>query len=196
MSTDPNSCSWTTSTLTIIINGVTAIIPQDYNIIPAFTFYNASNDSTLASKNSIRFNIKFLYTPIFIYYALVCINNDFPSDAAIRAPFVKNTNILQFYSGVYTSTTGQDLIFNNLIRGQRYKLTCIIESVQGDTSKRTWTSGALLQCISLNLTSYDIMPAFPQATYCAQFLFYSDPGQEPRLPSSNTVKNYSLPQVG
>jgi hypothetical protein len=179
---DPNTCyTWSTNTITININGATAIIPQDYNIVPAFTFYNAANDATLTNKNSIRFNIKFPYAPIYIYCSLVCINNDFPSDDAIKTLTVKNTNTLQFYSGVYTSTAGQDLIFTGLIRGQRYKLKCIIESVQGDKTKRTSTSGTLTQYTNANGTSIDIMPAFPQTTYCAQFLFNSDPGQETKI---------------
>jgi hypothetical protein len=179
---DPNTCyTWATNTITINIAGATAIIPQDYNIVPAFTFYNASNDATLANKNSIRFNIKFPYAPIYIYCALVCINNDFPATEVIKAPTVKNTNILQFYSGVSTSAAGQDLIFSDLIRGQRYKLKCIIESVQGDKTKRTSTSGTLTQYTNANGINIDIMPAYPQTTYCAQFLFYSDPGQETKI---------------
>jgi hypothetical protein len=179
---DPNSCyTWVSNIITINIQYTSAIIPQDYDIVPAFTFYNATNDSTLAPKNSIRFSVNLPYAPIYIYCALVCINNDFPATEDIKAPTIQNTNILQFYSGVYTSTTGHNILFNNLIRGQKYKLKCIIESVEGDKTKRTSNSGTLNQYTNADGILIDIMPSYPQTTYCAQFLFYSEPSQETKI---------------
>jgi hypothetical protein len=178
---DPNECfTWSVNTISININGQTAIIPQDYNIVPAFSFYNYDTDKTLPSLNSIKFNIKFPYAPIYIYCALVCINATFPSDDVIKTSIGPNSQIQQLYSGVFTEKSGQDIIYKGLIRGQRYKMECIIESVQGEKTLRTSTSGIIDKYVMLNET-LDIMPTYPQPTYCAQFLFYNDPGQETKV---------------
>jgi len=126
------------------------------------------------------------YAPVYLYCALVCFNNDYPSNDVIKKPTTVNSQLLQFYSGVYTTTsTGSDVIFNGLIRGQKYKLRCIIESVQGDITKRTFTTGNFEKYTAANGTTWDIMPSYPQSTYCAQFLFDNEPGQETKIAMIN-----------
>jgi len=185
---NPNSCwQWPVNANIINFNiqGQTAIIPQDYVFINTITFFNSDSDSTL-SKNAIRFNIKLNYAPVYLYCGLVCINNNYPNDDIIKNTTPVNTQLLQFYSGVYTTTaTGSDIVFNGLIRGQKYKLRCIIESVQGDIAKRTSTSGNYDKYVAANGTTWDIMPAAPQSTYCARFLFDNEPGQETKISMIN-----------
>jgi len=183
---NPNNCwQWASNTITFNIQGQTAIIPQDYNFVSTITFYNSDSDSTL-SKNGIRFNIRLNYAPVYLYCALVCFNNEYPSNDIIKKPTTVNTQLLQFYSGVYTTTTtGSDIVFNGLIRGQRYKLRCIIESVQGNPTTRTSTTGNFEKYTAPNGTTWDVMPSSPQSTFCAQYLFDNEPGQETKIAMIN-----------
>jgi hypothetical protein len=178
--TDPNACyTWgATTTLTINISAAISALPATFDVAAAFTYFNSSTDANLP-KNSIRFSMKIPNNPVYVYCALVCFNNNLPTDDVIRAPVTANTNILQYYSTVFTNPTGgQDMVFNGLIRGQKYKLRCIVETVHGNTTLRanasaTWSAAN-------GTTGADLMPLVTQTSYCAQFVMPADQGYQVR----------------
>jgi len=188
---DPNACfSFNgVNTLTLNIQGQTAIIPSSLNLATYFKYSNSETDTTITAKNSIKFQFTAPAAPIYLYCALACINMAYPADADILAPKVANSNLLQFYGNIISSIAPVDIIFSNLVRGQQYHMRCIIQSTQGDASQRTSSSVNLenyVQSGASNSTTVNIAPQAAQATQCAQFQFLSEPGQSTR----NSIINH------
>jgi hypothetical protein len=167
---DPNTCyTWNINTLTITYQG---ILNKDTTVMPSFTFYNSDSDANIA-KNSIRVNIKYQFTPSYIYCALACLNMDFPTDNDIRVN-KSNSDLIHFYSGVYTNTQGQDMLFNGLVRGQKYKLRCILENVAADVTQRASITVTATNFTSADNKIQDIIASNPQPTQCSVFALTSD----------------------
>merc|ERR1712032_763468 len=114
-----------------------AIIPNQYNFTNSFLYFNSATDSTVTAKNSIKFQFTPPYSPIYVYCALVCYNRNFPSDDIIKRFDNVGDNLTRYYSFMFNSKNKDNIMFNNLVRGQRYKLRCIISSTEGITEQRT-----------------------------------------------------------
>jgi hypothetical protein len=189
-STDPNTCfSWNNiNTITFNISGQTAIIPA-LNLVPNFKYSNADTDTTLTAKNSVKFNFTPPAAPIYIYCALTCASQAFPADSVIQTAGAPANNFLQFYTNIISNLTPVDIIFSNLVRGQQYHLRCIIQSTNGDATKRSTSSVNIENYTpsgSANVTTVNIVPSVSQSTQCASWQFLSDPGQNTR----NAIANY------
>lgn len=189
-STDPNSCfSWNNiNTITFNISGQTAIIPS-LNLAQNFKYTNSDNDTTLTAKNSIKFNFTPPAAPIYIYCALTCASQAFPADSVIQTAGAPATNFLQFYTNIASNLTPIDIVFSNLVRGQQYHLRCIIQSTNGDATKRSTSSVNIENYTpagTANVTTVNIIPSVSQSTQCAQWQLLSDPGQSTR----NAIVNY------
>jgi len=191
--TDPSTC-YTWNGLTSIsfnISGQTAVIPSSLLLGPSFKYNNASTDTTISIKNSIKFTFTPPAAPIYIYCALVCFNQSYPADSSILTvpQPTRNTSYLQYYSNIINNLTPVDIVFTNLVRGMQYKMKCIIYSTDGDTTKRTTsqvTIESYTQAGVSNSTTVSITPTAAQATQCIQWQFLSEPGTNTR----QAVVNY------
>jgi hypothetical protein len=183
---DLNNCyKWTNNVLTITISGTQAIIPNQYNFTSSFKYFNSANDSTVTSKNSIKFEFTPPYSPIYVYCSLVCYNRNFPSDDVIRKFDNVSDNLTSYYSSMFSTKTKTNIIFKNLVRGQRYKLRCIISSTEGVESQRTSAAVSIEELASNNGTVTQFIPTAVTKTQCVQYYFTSDPGQATKIAMIN-----------
>ena len=188
---DPDSC-WTfngQTTLNIAISGQVSDITNGVTLNSYFTYANYAIDNTI-DRNAV----KFFFTPpvnsVYLYCALVCYNSNYPSDSEILASNQgSNTYLLSYFSSFYSNSNTGNILFNNLVRGQQYKLRCIAESIEGDPTLNTILNGDIEKPAifgsSTSATSY-INPVNTILTQCAQFNFISEPGISVR----NAILNY------
>jgi hypothetical protein len=179
-----NACyTWSSNILTFTISGTQAIIPNLYDFTSSFRYVNSDNDSTMTVKNAVKFIFTPLYTPIYVYCALVCFNRNYPSDDIIRSTTNNNNsdNLTRYYFAMFNTKTATDIVFDNLVRNQRYKLRCIISSTEGTTTTRTSAAVNIEQLSSANGTVSQFIPAATTKTQCVQYYFTSDPGQATKI---------------
>ena len=217
---NPNSCFiWKEDTIEIKVEGVMANIPNSVFTLENFTYYNSNNDSNI-SKNSIKFEFSSEYTNIYLFCVLVCYSLNYPSDSDIIKPsnipenqmlpdHLNNFNLQYVYNNTVT-----DILFNNLARGKRYKLKCIIQSSQGDISLRTKSvittdiakstnydlfddsmiNSNLFSNVYNNISSTYFIPTISHPSRCARYTFDSDPGYLVKESMLNRlIKLYSEP---
>jgi len=183
-----NACySWSASSLTITISGTQAIIPNQYDFTSSFKYANSDSDSTLTIKNAIKFSFTPPYTPIYVYCSLVCINRNYPTDDVIKSTLNNNNadNLTRYYTAMFNTKTASDIVFDNLVRGQRYKLRCIISSTEGNSALRTSAAVSIEQLNTANGTVTQFIPTTPTKTQCIQYYFTSDPGQATKIAMIN-----------
>jgi hypothetical protein len=181
-----NSCyNWTNNSLSIKISGTQAIIPNQYNFTSSFKYFNSSSDGTLSSKNSIKFEFTPPYRPIYTYCALVCYNRNYPSDDKIMRFDNISDNLTSYYTAMFSTKTKSNIVFNDLVRGQRYKLRCIISSTEGVVSQRTSAAVSIEKLASANGTVSEFIPTSVTKTQCVQYYFTSDPGQATKIAMVN-----------
>jgi len=179
-----NACyNWGSSTLTITISGTQAIIPNLYDFTSSFRYSNSDTDSTLSTKNAVKFSFTAPYNPIYVYCAFVCFNRNYPSDDVIRSTTNNNNsdNLTRYYFAMFNTKTATDIVFDNLVRNQRYKLRCIISSTEGVTSTRTSAAINVEQLSSTNGTVVQFLASGTTKTQCVQYYFTSDPGQATKI---------------
>ena len=183
---DLNNCyKWNSNSLTITISGTQAIIPNQYDFTSSFKYFNSSTDSTITAKNSIKFEFIPPYSPIYVYCALVCYNRNFPSDDLIRKFDNVSDNLSSYYSAMFNTKTKSDIYFKNLVRGQRYKLRCIISSTEGVVNQRTSAAVSIEELAANNGTVSQFIATPVTKTQCVQFYFTSDPGQATKIAMIN-----------
>jgi hypothetical protein len=181
-----NSCfNWTSDSLTITISGTQAIIPNQFEFSSSFNYFNSSSDTTVIVKNSIKFVFTPPYSPIYVYCALVCYNKNYPSDDKIRSLDNVSDNLTRYYSSMFNTKSASDIVFSNLVRGQRYKLRCIISSTEGVVSQRTSAAVSIEQLAANNGTISQFIPTPVIKTQCVQYYFTSDPGQATKIAMVN-----------
>ncbi len=190
---DPNACfQWANKDLTITMSESSAIIPENFPLEKYFTYENASKDSTLKMNS-----LKFTFTPpaahLYLYCALGCISSTLPNDEDIQTNaknFSSNsTPLLQYYYNVFYSTdTSKPIVFDNLVRGQAYKLRCFIESTEGDLTLRTRSNGTLenYEATTENEKPTPIVTVDPMPTSCARWNFNNEPGAD----TKTAIVNY------
>ena len=183
---DLNSCyKWNNNILTITISGTQAIIPNQYDFSSSFKYFNSATDTTITAKNSIKFEFTPPYSPIYVYCSLVCYNRNFPSDDIIRKFDNVSDNLSSYYSSMFNTKTKSDITFKNLVRGQRYKLRCIISSTEGQINQRTSAAVSIEELASNNGTISQFIPTPVTKTQCVQYYFTSDPGQATKIAMVN-----------
>ena len=179
-----NACfTWGVNTLTITISGTQAIIPNLYDFTSSFRYVNSDMDSTLVTKNAVKFVFTPPYSPIYVYCAFACYNRNYPSDDVIRSTTNNNNSdsLTRYYFAMFNSKTATDIVFDNLVRNQRYKLRCIISSTEGTTTQRTSAAVNIEQLSSANGTVAQFIPSATTKTQCIQYYFTSDPGQATKI---------------
>ena len=159
------------------VDGVSAIIPNSAMKREEFQYKNSNDDSSI-SKNSVKFIFNTLYTQIYLYAVLVCFKDDFPSDENMKNQNVTESNKLSYFSEILNIEGKAELIFNNLIRGQAYKLKVIIESTQGDKTFRTSSKIEIWNQSLTNGTVIDIKAADSKSPLCASYRFNTRPGRQ------------------
>ena len=181
-----NNCyKWNNNILTISISGTQAIIPNQYNFTSSFQYFNSAADTTITAKNSIKYEFTPPYSPIYVYCALVCYNRNFPSDDVIRRFNNISDNLTSYYTFMFNTKTKSNIVFDNLVRGQRYKLRCIISSTEGVVSQRTSAAVSIEELASNNGTISKFIPTSVTKTQCVQYYFTSDPGQATKIAMIN-----------
>jgi len=171
--------------LTIKISGTQAIIPNQYDFTSSFKYFNSASDGTLSSKNSIKFEFTPPYNPIYVYCALVCFNRNFPSDDIIKQLDNVSDNLTSYYNSMFNTKTKSNIIFNDLVRGQKYKLRCIISPTEGVVAQRTSAAVSIEKLASANGTVSEFTPTSVTRTQCVQYYFTSDPGQATKIAMVN-----------
>ena len=181
---DPNNCYsfMGANTIGFTTQGATAIVSPE-NVISTFFEYADSNIDSSLPKNSISFTFSPFVYPVYLYCALACFNNDYPADEDIINPVENNSIFLQFYSNEIDSSNFERIVFNNLIRNQRYKLRCIVQSTESDIELRT-SIGESMENLNTTIpdsqTLSQIIPTPPFPTQCLQWNFETDPGNTAR----------------
>ena len=175
---NPNSCyNVDYSTLTYNVNAENNDIPTGYDLGNYISYVNSETDNTLP-KNSI----KVLFSPILAPLYLTCyltyngqnfpysniVNNISPSNSFyLQCPVTTAKEYIPVSIGTYP------LIFNNLIRGGQYQLSCVVQTTLKLNSK---LSSVSLSQIAMNtIKTEDLYP-----TNCVEFGFKIDPGTNVR----------------
>lgn len=172
-----NSCyefQW--EKISFTISSVAAIIPNDAIKESMFEYRNADTDTTITDYSTIRFNFVTEYTQIYVYAALACFNDDFPTDEQMKSQNVTSTPRLAFYSEILNIKGSAVIDFTSLIRGNPYKLKVLIESTQGDKTLRTSSSMIKLNQTLTNGTIVSLMAGSQVNPLCASYRFKSRPG--------------------
>jgi len=194
---DPNNCftfSGTTG-VSFTVSGSLAAVTSSLNLSASFVYTNASNDTTVSSKNSIKWVFTPPASPIYLYCALVCITQSYPADSVIMAPTAANTPLIQFYQTHVTSSSPFSFFWNNLVRGQQYHMRCILQSTNAAASSATTASVNFetYGTATTNVTNAITTPN-PTMTQCMNFLFTTEPGSTARQQLVNYCqKLYSNP---
>jgi len=165
------------------ISGESAIIPNDALKKSMFEYRNTATDSTVLP-NCVKFILTTTYSQIYIYAALTCSNEEFPSDEQMKNQNVTVSSKLDYISEILdTSDTGNtDLVFCNLIRGTSYKLKVFIESTQGDKLNRTSSSIIIENYTNTDGTTQQIMAKKSFSPLCVSYRFDTRPGVQTTNP--------------
>jgi len=183
-----NNCfTYTKNTLSFRIEGVAANIPNGALNNNDFSYFNFDTDPFL-KKNSIRFTYNSVYRPVYIHCALICFNREYPTDEEIikEAQALATDQIsysdstLLYYSAfIYENTIDPySITFNNLLRSERYKLKCIIEPTQFNTTQRTKSVVEIEQLQSSDGRTNSFIANSPSLTKCAEVHFSSNPSNQ------------------
>lgn len=159
------------------INGVVAIIPNDALKASNFQYFNSEMDTTLAA-SSIKFKFASEYTQIYMYAALTCTNEDFPSDQALLNSTIlyNSTDKTKYYTDILNVSGATDIVFTNLLRGSSYKLKVIITSTNGIVSDRTQSKIELMNYTLTNGTIVSFNVPRSIQTRCLSYRFNTRPG--------------------
>jgi len=163
------------NTINFKVDGIMAIIPNSAMKREEFTYKNSNDDNTL-NKNSIKFIFNTEYNQIYLYAVLTCLNDAFPSDEDMKNQQINESNRLGYFSESLNIFGKAELVFNNLIRGQAYKLKVIIESTQGDKSFRTSSKIEIFNQTLSDGKVIDIKASDSQSPLCASYRFNTRPG--------------------
>lgn len=161
--------------ITFVIDKIVANIPNDVLTKDKFAYFNNELDPTVPT-NSVKFLFTTEYTQIYVYAVLTCINDDFPSDSAIKTQNVTESLRQSYFSEILNIKGSATIQFDNLIRNTPYKLKVFIESTQGDLTLRTSSNITITDYAFTNGTVVPIIASKPHATYCASYRFRSRPG--------------------
>ena len=163
------------------INLVNVITPIKFDKIQdSFAYLTSSNDNTLLFNELL-----FVYTPkfanSFMFCNLICNTMNFPSDSIIvdHLNYV-NTTQSQFISLYMDSKSPTDypIKFSNLIRGNRYKLKCIISNTDSNRTKadnRTVEFNVFNNLTQATLNGIIIQPKPVEPVQCIKYEFDSEP---------------------
>ena len=184
MGTPSSSCYvYQHDVITFDIDGIAAIIPNDGVQDSNFTFYNSATDpDNQLEKNAVKFKFETIYTQIYIYAVLTCIDKEFPSDQDMKTQNVAVNKDTGYFSEILNIQGSADIVFKNMVRGQKYKLKVYVESTQGDISERTESTISIFNYTLSNGTVIDIMPTPTQGSKCASYRFETKPGVQVKDP--------------
>ena len=171
--------------LEISVDAIAANIPNNAITVNDFSYYNFDSNPTL-EKDSIKFMLQSVYKPIYIHCALTCFNMEYPSNEEIKLQVNNinnkqlsyNNSTLIYQTSYYhqSEINPHTIIFNNLLRGQRYKLKCLIESVQADNTLRSKSQIEITYLNSSEGKQDYFIAVNPSLTQCASINFSSNPG--------------------
>lgn len=176
----PNSNCFTyqNDKINFVIDGEAAIIPNSVLTKQMFEYQNSEINTALAP-DSINFVFTTVYSQIYVYAALVCKEDDFPSNAEIKSQNVTISSAnrtVSMFSEILNIEGYANIQFDNLIRGAPYKLKIIIESTQGNSTLRTSSELTLEEYTFTNGTTVAIAPSKPNSPICASYNFATRPG--------------------
>jgi len=188
--TNPNACySWIQKSLTIYISGFISVFPKNINIYQSFKYYNYDTDSTLQGKNTIKFTIYPQVIPSYFSCALVCIDSKYPEEEDIRNSKGVVSPLLKFYKTMIVKSNPLDIIFDNLIRGQKYKLRCLIDSIEGEIFQRKSIGTFMDSYIYDNGTTVPIKTLPQIKPQCVQYIFNNEPSLDLKSNMMNFCQN-------
>jgi hypothetical protein len=95
---------------------------------------------------------------IYIYAVLTCLNNEFPSVLRMKNQIVTISSKQAYYSEILNIQGKTNIIFNNLIRGESYKLKVLIESTQGDK----------VTAVDQYETDIPVLPSIRNKSFCSK----------------------------
>jgi len=168
--------------LTFTVDWIAAIIPNDALTSRNFEYRNSQMDTELTSHNSIKFVFTTEYTQIYLYAVLTCLENDFPTDEQMKTGNVTETPQTSYISEILNIQWNTNLVFDNLLRWEYYKLKVYIESTQWDKTLRTSSQLIMTNYTLQNWTVIPITASSPVPTLCASYLFKTRPGIQTKEP--------------
>ena len=169
---DPSSC-FKMQENSITINLGKATFPNlfeldDFELKSKFT-YNENSQSSI--KNSVILDFEPPISPINIFCAIECIESDFPSNIDIMNSKEDSGYIFKSYVAKKEPIKIQ---FFNLLRGQEYKVKCLLETTQSRSTKRQKTEVYINQSMT-DAQAQLKTPPVPH-TRCLKYAFRGDPG--------------------
>ncbi len=176
-----NECyEWKSEFVNFEIYGNIAEVPKQIDTRFHFKYANAESDNTIKENNTLKINFIIPYKPIYLYCALVCFEMPYPNDKHIfeANPADNSKNkLIKYYFGFFDlKSTSTNIYFNNLFRGIRYKLKCIISNTDSNTYSRKNMSISMDYVTNLNSTNTSMFATSPIRTQCLQYNFNKDPG--------------------
>jgi len=175
---NPNACyTWTQQSLTLNISGSIGLFPKNMSISKSFKYFNYDSDATLQAKNSIKFTFTSAIVPSYFSCALVCFDSLFPSDNSIRNAIGVQSPLLKFFKTMITKLAAVDFIFDNLVRGLKYKLRCLIDSTEGEVMQRNTIGFVMDSYVKDDGTTVPIQTLKQIKPQCMQYVFTSEPSK-------------------
>jgi len=187
---NPNTCfSWEINSLNINISGSLSIFPNNSNLIKNFKYNNYDTDQTLPGKNSIKITVIEPIYPSYLSCALVCIDSLFPPDDDIRKAGGLQSPLLKYYKTMIIKSTNIDFIFENLIRGQEYKLRCLIDGIEGEFNKKKSINIVMDSYTSEKNKIVAIETPPQEKSECIHYIFNNEPSDNLKSLMINYCQN-------
>jgi hypothetical protein len=138
---NPNNCyEWKNNKITFKFEGESSYkyLTKEVKLENSFRYTPLSTIEN-RDKNAIKFKFYPPVRKLFLFCALLCFDQAYPSDDQIISAKISSDNdspLIRFFSHYYNTTNEYEVNFYNLARNMKYKMRCIIESDDGDLSIR------------------------------------------------------------
>ena len=187
----PNICfSPNLLNITVNITKQPIIFDQNKNNI-TLAFSNYFNSDTDKNKKTLRNSVQLTFTPpaqpIFLYCVFLCNNLPYPSTNSIISGNVTVSPLTKYYQGYFGSLNSTILWFNNLVRGQQYKMKCVSSSTQSNIALRS-TDQVTFDIFTPSSTSIIVSP--PLTPSCVTYIFSSNPSNSLKQSMLNYCQNF------
>ena len=181
-----NCFTFSASTALVALTGIPITLPS--SVSEWFVFQTPSTDKVLTAVSPTKLNaLRWIVTPtafpINIYCSLVCKNAATPTDADIIGKLSTVSTMNKYWSQYFASTAASDVLFEGLIRGQAYKISCVVQTTETKAENRK-SSSFSSSSVPSSSPATDYIPTPVESTVCLSLTFSELP--------TDTMKNAIL----